>query len=49
MPTPSPEIQAFAAHDQGSYNNNLYIMDGRLDAMHFMSVFRDFALGAPPP
>jgi hypothetical protein len=43
------QVQAFAAHDQGEYKDNLYLMDSRLDAQHYMAVLRDFMLGAPLP
>ncbi|HEX5010973.1 MAG TPA: hypothetical protein VFY71_11280 [Planctomycetota bacterium] len=43
------QVQAFAAHDQGAYKDNLYLMDTRLDAQHYMSVLRDYLLGIPPP
>ena len=43
------QVQAFAAHDQGGYKDNLYLLDTRLDAQHYMSVLRDFMLGDPLP
>jgi len=43
------QVQAFAAHDQGAYKDNLYLLDSRFDAQHYMSVLRDFMLGVPPP
>ena len=42
------QIQAFAAHDQGPYSDNMYLLDSRLDCQHFMAVFLDFATGVPP-
>ncbi len=42
------QIQAFAAHDQGPYSDNMYLLDSRLDVQHFMATFLDFATGVPP-
>jgi hypothetical protein len=42
------QIEAFKAHDQGSYQDNMYLLDSRLDVQHFLAVFRDFATGVPP-
>jgi len=35
------QIQAFKAHDTGPYNDNLYLMDSRLDVQHFMAIYLD--------
>jgi hypothetical protein len=43
------QIQAFKVHDQGPYNDNLYLLDSRLDVQHFLAVYRDYMLGVPPP
>jgi hypothetical protein len=43
------QIQAFSVHDQGPYNNNLYLLDSRLDVQHFLATYRDYMLGVPPP
>jgi hypothetical protein len=37
------QIEAFAAHDQSSaYPNNLYEIESRLDAQHFISIYRQY-------
>ncbi len=42
------QIEAFKAHDQGPYSDNMYLLDSRLDVQHFLSVWRDHALGVGP-
>jgi len=43
------QVQAFAAHDQGAYKDNLYLLDSRFDSQHYMAVLRDYLLGTPAP
>ena len=42
------QIQAFKAHDQGPYSDNLYLLDSRLDVQHFLAIYRDYMLGVIP-
>ncbi len=42
------QIQAFKTHDQGSYDDNMYLLDSRLDVQHFLAIWRDHALGIGP-
>jgi hypothetical protein len=42
------QIEAFKAHDQGSYSDNMYLLDSRLDVQHFLAIWRDHVLGIGP-
>ncbi|MCB9897148.1 MAG: hypothetical protein H6825_04000 [Planctomycetes bacterium] len=35
------QFEAHAAHDNGPYNDNLYLLDTRLDVQHFMRIYLD--------
>ncbi|MFT7463420.1 MAG: hypothetical protein ACI9EF_001764 [Pseudohongiellaceae bacterium] len=38
------QIEAHQAHDNGPFASNLYLLDSRLEAQHFLSIYRDWAL-----
>jgi hypothetical protein len=41
------QIEAHQAHDNGPFDNNLHLLDSRLDAQHFFAVYREWALQQP--
>jgi len=41
------QIEAHQAHDSGPFDDNLYLLDSRLDAQHFFAVYREWALQQP--
>jgi hypothetical protein len=38
------QIEAFAAHDNGPFETNLYLLDSRLDCQHFMHTWLNWTL-----
>ncbi|MCB9899020.1 MAG: hypothetical protein H6825_13525 [Planctomycetes bacterium] len=38
------QLEAFAAHDNGPHDDNLYLADTRPDCQHFFAVYRDWYL-----
>lgn len=36
------QVEAFATHDAGPYDDNLYLLDTRFDSQHFFAIYRDW-------
>ena len=41
------QVENFKATDQGSYQDNMYLIDSRLDCQHFLRIYLDWANGGP--